>query len=131
VKVRRNQARFWTDSRGATALELALLLPVFVVLLFGLISTSLMAGALSGMHFAVEEASRCYAVNKTVCGSTTATRTFAASKYKGPAPAPTFSVTTAGCGHTVTATSTFRLDLALTKLDVPLSATACYPGVET
>src|SRR5205085_8509123 len=47
--------RFWRDTRGATAMELALLLPVFVMLIFGLINTSLMAGALSGMHYAVEE----------------------------------------------------------------------------
>jgi Flp pilus assembly protein TadG len=110
---------------------MALLLPVFVMVLLGVINTSLMAGALSGMHYAVEEGSRCFAVNKTRCGSITAARTFAASQYTGLAPTPTFSVTTDGCGHTVTATATFRLDLALTKIDIPLSATACYPGVET
>ena len=122
--------RFWRDTRGATAMELALLLPVFVMLIFGLINTSLMAGALSGMHYAVEEASRCYAVNKTTCGSVTATRTYAQAKYRGPGPEPTFDITSAGCGHTVTATTTFKLELALTVIDVPLSATACYPGVE-
>jgi Flp pilus assembly protein TadG len=122
--------RFWRNTRGATAMELALLLPVFVVLIFGLINTSLMAGALSGMHYAVEEASRCYAVNKTVCSSVTTTRTYAQAKYVGPGAEPTFDVTTAGCGHTVTATTTYRLELALMVMNVPLSATACYPGVE-
>ena len=123
--------RFCHDTRGATALELALLLPVFVTLIFGLINTSLMAGALSGMHYAVEEASRCYAVNQTVCGSIDATRTYAQGKYRGPGAQPNFQITTAGCGHTVTASTTFKLELALTVIDVPLSATACYPGVET
>jgi len=121
--------RFWRDIRGATAMELALLLPVFVMLIFGLINTSLMAGALSGMHYAVEEASRCYAVNKTTCATIDATRTYAQGKYRGPGAQPTFAITTAGCGHTVTATTTFDLELALTVLHVPLSATACYPGV--
>ena len=121
---------FGTDARGSTAVEMAMLLPVFVILLFGVINVSQMAGALSGMHYAVEEGARCFAVNKTVCGSVTTTRGFTTSRYHGPAPAPTFAVTTAGCGHTVTATATFNLELAITRLNVPLSATACYPGVE-
>ena len=123
--------RFGSDSRGATAVETALTLPPFVLLLFGVINTSQMAGSLSGMHYAVEEAARCFAINKAVCASTSTTQTYAASKYVGPNPAPTFAVTTAGCGHTVTATSTFRLELAVSHIDVPLSATACFPGVET
>lgn len=121
---------FRQDSRGATAIEMAMILPAFVVLVFGVINVSQMAGALSGMHYAVEEGARCFAVNKTVCTSSTTTRTFAEGKYHGPSPNPTFAVTTAGCGHTVSATSNYKLELAITQLDVPLSATACYPGVE-
>ena len=123
--------RLGADRRGATAVEFAFILPVLVMLLFGVISSSQLGGALSGMHYAVEEAARCSAVNKVACGTATATQAFAADKYNGPGPTPQFASSAVGCGHTVTATMTFTLELALTRLNVPLSATACYPGVDT
>jgi Flp pilus assembly protein TadG len=121
-------ARLRHDCGGATAIEFALVLPMIIVLVFGLIGFSMVGGAASGMHYAVEEAARCFAVNKTACGSATAARTYAAAKYAGPNVGVVFTADNTGCGFTVRATGTYRVDLALSHIDVPLSAASCYPG---
>lgn len=119
---------FCGDTRGGTAIELGLALPIFGMLLFGAIDASQMVGAISGMHYAVEEAARCSAVNATLCGSPTATNTYAQGRYQGPSIAPAFTTTSTTCGKQVNATATFRLNIAVAILDVPLSAQACYPA---
>lgn len=122
----------WTaDHSGATAIEMAFVLPVMAMLVIGVISLSMLGSAISSMHFAVEEASRCSAVNALACGSASATVNYARSKFHGPAVTPAFVSTTTGCGHTVTATATFELFLAVYTIQIPLSATACYPGKDS
>ncbi len=119
---------FGRDTQGGTAIELGLALPVFGMLLFGAIDASQLVGAISGMHYAVEEAARCSAVNSTLCGTTTASNTYAQGRYQGPSIAPAFTTTTTTCGKQVNATATFHLNIAVAILDVPLSAQACYPA---
>jgi Flp pilus assembly protein TadG len=58
---------------GATAVEFALVLPPFLMLLFGIISASLVVYTAASLHYAVEGAARCYSVNTKSC-------------YKWPAP---------------------------------------------
>ena len=118
------------DRRGSTALEFGLVLPAFVMLVLGVINTAQLAHAVSSMNFAVEEAARCSAVNEVVCPGAAATETYAASKYLGPAISPVFDATDAGCGHTVTATATYELNVVFGVWNIPLSAEACYPGVD-
>ena len=121
--------RRWRDDRGgATAVEYALVLPAFAMLMLGVINTSQLASVASGMHFAVQEAARCSAVNTTVCGTDEATAAYARGRYVGPSVNPLFVSTDDGCGHTVRATATFKLNVAIMDFDVPLSAEACYPG---
>lgn len=122
--------RWRDDCRGVTAVEYALVLPLFAMLVLGVINTSRLAGVISGMHFAVQEAARCSAVNAEVCGSSDATTDYARSRYVGPGVDPEFESTSDGCGHTVRATATFELDVGLKAFEVPLSAEACYPGAE-
>jgi len=123
--------RHWRrDQRGATAVEFAFVLPVAAVMVIGTMSASTLVGVVNGMHFAAEEAARCSAVNATLCGSTAATQAFAAARFAGPGPPPTFVASGAGCGHTVTATTTYELNIAFSTIDVPLSATSCFPGVD-
>jgi Flp pilus assembly protein TadG len=116
------------DCRGATAVEFAFILPVFAMLTLGTISAAQLASVVSSMNYAVEEAARCFAVNKTVCGSSATTVTYAKGKYLGPSAMPAFVANTTGCGFTVTATATFKLEIAVSSIDVPLAAAACYPG---
>ena len=122
--------RLWGDRGGATALEFGLVLPPFVMLILGVINTAQLAHAVSSMNFAVEEAARCSAVNEVVCPSAVATETFAASKYLGPAISPVFDATDTGCGNTVTATANFELNVAFGVWNIPITAEACYPGVD-
>lgn len=127
---RRAIADQWrAEDRGTTAVEFAFVIPVFMTMLFGAINTAQLMGAMSGMHYAVEEAARCYAVNTTLCPTPTAARALALQKYKGPNVGIIFAATTAGCGHTVTATAQFNLDVMVSVFHIPLSATSCYPGV--
>jgi Flp pilus assembly protein TadG len=119
-------ARFCRDLRGSTAVEFALVLPAFIMLVLGVIEGAQLANAISSMNYAVQEASRCAALNKTTCGTTTTTVAFARTKYLGPG-APAFVASNSGCGATVTATTTFKLDVAIMSYNVPLSATACFP----
>ena len=121
----------WRDRRGAAAIEYAFVLPVFVMLVFGLINTAQLAGAISGLHFAVQEAARCWAVNTTTCGNGAAAVAFARSRYAGPAVSPVFTASPTGCGRTVRVSANFELDIAVDILHVPLSATACYPPSAT
>ena len=123
-------ARWRRDCDGANAVEFALILPVLVVMLVGAMRASQMAGAISGMNYAVAEAARCSAVNHTVCPTGMATEAYARARYNATATDPLFVATTNECGFNVSATATFELNLAISKVDVPLTATACFPGVE-
>ena len=120
--------RLGADTQGGAAIELGLALPIFGMLLFGAIDASQLIGAISGMHYAVEEAARCSAVNGTLCGSAGATNTFAQGRYQGPNITPAFTTISSTCGKQVIATATFHLNIAVAILDVPLSAQACYPA---
>lgn len=119
--------RWRRDSRGAAAVELALVLPFAIMLIVGCISGSQMIATVSGMHFAVQEAARCYAVNDATCGSATAAEAYAKGKYVG-SPETEFEATEAGCGRRVTALLTFVWRIGLYNINVPLSATSCFPA---
>ena len=121
--------RWRRDTAGAAAVELALVLPFAITLLIGCISGSQMLGVINGLHFAVEEGARCYAVNKSACGTAAAAESFAASKFSFGGQEPEFSATTGACGRRMTATVDFEWGLGLKNLSVPLSATSCFPAV--
>lgn len=120
--------RFARSEGGATAVEFALVLPVFIMLLIGTVSTAHLMFAANSLHFAVEEAARCSAVNQTSCPTEAATVAFAQSRYSGPSPAPDFAASSEGCGRRVTAEGDYTLHLGIAALTVPLSAEACYPS---
>ena len=119
--------RFRHDARGATAVEFGLILPVFLMLVVGVINVSLLTNAVSSMNFAVQEAARCSAVNRVLCPTSQSAETYALGRYKGPNISPSFVATASGCGHTVTANATFDLNVAIHVYRIPLHATSCYP----
>ena len=122
--------RFWrrlTDEAGTAAVEFAMVLPAFAVLIVGGVWMAQLLFETSSLHYAVEAAARCAAVNSVTCSSTTTIQTYAASKYYGPSyPAPTFVSTTGACGQSVTGTVTYVLNTGVTSISIPLSATACF-----
>jgi Flp pilus assembly protein TadG len=111
--------------RGATAVEFAVLFPVLVSTLLGIIWASLLAYSAASLHYAVEGAARCYSVESR-CGSAAEAQSYAQSRYYG-ANVPTFTASTPSCGHQVSATVNVAFSLALASWKVPLSATACFP----
>ena len=123
-------ARFRRDRSGGTAVEFALVLPAFVMLVLGVISAGQLAHATNSLHYAVEEAARCWAVNATLCPNNSAAEAYAQSKYLGPRVEPEFVASTIGCGRTVTANGVFQLHAAIATFAVPITAQACYPSVD-
>lgn len=119
--------RLARDTGGTTAVETALLLPAFIAMILGGIVTGSLGLAVSSLNLAVEDAARCASVKTTVCTSSTAITDYAKARYSGPAISPVFTYSTAGCGHTVSATGTFSLKVIPQLMNVPLTAHACYP----
>lgn len=120
------------DRRGTTAVEFAIIAPVFIALVIGTISVSIGLFLIGSLHYAVEEGARCASV-KTVCqlnGSpdAAATVTYAQSRYFGPNGSPTFTYAAAACGNSVSASINYSLNVGLRTFTVPISAKACFPS---
>lgn len=130
----RTARAFLADRRGAIAAEFALVIPVLVLLIFGVLHMSLMLYSVSRLHDATEAAARCAAVSPYIC---TDVQAWAQSRYSGAAAASfTYSATgtcsydpstNAANGHMVTGTATYNFNAGLVNRDIPLSATACFP----
>ena len=112
---------------GAGALEFALVVPAFIMLVVGGFYAAMMIFTVASMHFAVEDGARCASVRTTVCADAPSTVAFTKGRYFGSAVQPVFAYSATGCGHTVTGTVTYVFDLGLVKTNVPLSASACFP----
>jgi Flp pilus assembly protein TadG len=122
-----NRTRRWSDDRGATAVEFALVAPAAIMLLVGIMSLSLLLLSIGNMHFAVEAAARCASTTPTVCSNSATIVAYANSRYAGALVAPVFTYAAAACGNRVSATVTYILDVGMFKQSVPLSATSCFP----
>lgn len=127
-RMERVMSRFARDAGGSAAVETAFVLPLAIVLIVGTINLGQLASVINGMHFAVEEAARCSAVNVGLCGTPQATVTYAHERYIAPGGPPEFVATSSACGRTVTATHEYELSFVLGSVSVPLSATACFPA---
>lgn len=116
----------WRDARGTTAVEFAIVSPVFIALVIGIIYMALCLFLVGSLHFAVEEGARCASVKTAVCTDASTTVAYAQSHYFGPS-SPTFSFTTAACGNSVSASINYVAQLGLTQFTIPVAATACFP----
>jgi len=116
------------DSRGSTAVETALLIPLYSGLTLAVMTGGFLLFTAASLHFAVEGAARCSSAMTTQCTSAATTQTYAANIYYGPSiPAPTFTASSAACGHQVVGSVTYALNAGEATWSVPLSATACFP----
>jgi Flp pilus assembly protein TadG len=121
-------AHWWSDRDGSTAVEFALVLPVLILLIFGALGLMTAMSMNTALHFAVEDAARCAAVKTTVCADQTTTSSYASGKYKGPSMTGlTFTLTSPACGKQVVGAGTFVLSTGLATFNVPMSVQACYP----
>jgi Flp pilus assembly protein TadG len=117
------------DRRGLAALEFSLLLPLFLLLILGVMQLGQLFWTQTALQHAVEMAARCASVNTTACGTAAQVQTYAATQAYGMAVAPaTFTVTTPTCGNNVAATSTFAFLTTLFPVsNITLQAQSCYP----
>src|SRR5512138_1362814 len=91
-------ARLWRARSGATAVEMAFLLPVFMLFLLGICEFGRALWTQTALQFAVEAAARCAAVSPSLCTPTV--EAYAASQAFGMTiPSSAFTYTqNAVCG---------------------------------
>ncbi len=129
---------FLTGDLGASAVEFAVVIPLFVLLTLGLFNMAFLLYAANALHFATERAARCFTVTPTSCPNQVATpnlQTYGAGQYKGPTlTSLTFSVpnsgttTTTNCGNHVRATASYTIQTGLVHYSLPIQADACFPS---
>ena len=114
---------------GAAAVEFAMILPILVLCVLGLIEFARAIWTQTTLDYAVQAAARCAAVDLVTCGTTAQTQQYAIAKAPGLAlPASGFTVTTQACGVQVTATLPFDfLVPALLPYSQTLTARSCFP----
>ncbi|MGH6811046.1 MAG: TadE/TadG family type IV pilus assembly protein [Methylocella sp.] len=118
----------FNDQRGVSAVEFALTLPVFLLLLFGVWQICFGLWAQFALQHGAERAARCMAVNKTVCGTTTGTQSYAAGQSYGLNPSPSiFTVSNPTCGNQISAV--YAVSPIVASIGIPaltVHAQACY-----
>lgn len=124
----RHRARNWRNRDGSAVVEFAMILPPFILLIVGGFYTAGLAFAASSIQYATLAAARCASVQTTVCTDATSTVAYAGTKFfaKGLG-APVFTYSASGCGHVVSGAFTYVLNTGFSRINVPLTSTACFP----
>jgi Flp pilus assembly protein TadG len=116
----------WNDERGTTAVEFAIVGPLFIALVIGMLYLCMCLFVIGSLHYAVQEGARCASVRTTVCRDDTSIVSYAQSRYFGPS-SPTFTFSAAACGNSVNGSINYVIELGLTQVIVPITANACFP----
>jgi Flp pilus assembly protein TadG len=119
----------WIDERATSAVEFALIAPIFFFILFLLIEGGLVVWTQLGLQHGAEMAARCASINTTLCGTTNDIQNYAAQQAFGINPSPsTFAVSTPTCGNEVAASYTYQfITTYFGSPSVTLSALSCFP----
>ena len=121
---------------GTAAIEYAIVLPVLLLLLLGIIDFGRLFWTYTTLHRASDAAARCAAIQAAGCTTIGDTQNYAVAQAFGLViDASAFAVTDQGCGVQVVATYNFGfvvpwLDVVSssgTRGSMTLTATACYP----
>lgn len=113
--------------RGAAAVESAMILPVLLLVLLGILEVGRVAWTQSTLTFAVQEAARCASVRPDLCGTSQLTASYAAGRAAARGlPASTFTLSTQPCGKQVRGEFEYRLLVyPILKAAPTLSAQHC------
>jgi Flp pilus assembly pilin Flp len=117
----------WRDPQGTTAVEFAIVAPVFIALLVGTIAVSIGLFLIGSLHFAVQEGARCASVKTTICSDAASTVAYTKGYYFGPDVSPTFTYAAVPCGNSITASVNYSMNVGFKSFTIPISATACFP----
>jgi Flp pilus assembly protein TadG len=123
--------RIWRDQRGATALEFALLAPLFFLLIFGIIGIGMVFWTQVGLQHGVQMAARCASVNTVLCPNSDANAitAYATQQALGLSlPASTFAYSVPACGNQVSASYSFQFPTILNLNPLTLTAQSCFPA---
>jgi Flp pilus assembly protein TadG len=125
------------DLCGATMVETAIVLPVFLLLIFGVIEGGALMFAQLTLDNAVATAARCAAINTTLCGTQANIQSYTVSQAVGLPNLTTAMVNATACsgntGNTVTTVSATYTFTSMVGNYVPyinsltLKAAAQYP----
>ena len=135
----RQLGRIWSNRSGASAVEMAFVLPGFLFLLMGASNLVLVTYANMCLNAATEAGAR-YASVQTVQNSGTsptqaAVSAYATSLYKGPGITNmTFTYASSGtCGSTgangnvVSGSGSYHLFYGIGNISIGMNTTACFP----
>ncbi len=114
--------KFLRDEGGASAVELAILAPVFLAFVVGVIQCGFLIFTQASLHYAVQKAVRCTALQSTCLSE--------ASHYYGFGKTLKFEPSEKTCGLALTATVTYTLSVILYRKDIELAATSCFPDIK-
>jgi len=120
---------FPRGQHGAIAVEYALLLPVLLLFVIGIMEVGRLTWTQTTLDRAAEAAARCGAVDQITCANTSATANYAVTQAFGlNITADAFTVSSAACGVSVTANFTYKFLVPfVTPRNMTLHARACYP----
>lgn len=115
---------------AGAAVEFALLLPVVLALIVGLIETGRLIWTWNVLEYAAQEGARCAVVDANRCGTTAQIQAYAAGRAPGLSlPASAVSVDAAACGTRIRIVLPFTsVAVGLVPYDLTLSSEACYPN---
>ena len=129
IALRKLAAALRANRDGAGAVEFALVAPLMLMFIIGGMYLSMLGFTAASLHYAVEAGARCRSVNTTICTNAATTQTYAAAQFvKIAGDTATFTATTPACGNQVAGTVTFVLRAGVSRYNIPLSATACFPS---
>lgn len=113
--------------RGSSAIEYAIIFPVLLLVMLGIMDSGRLLWAYSTLYRATEAAARCGAVDVTACGTTNQIRSKAVSSAWGLTVAPAaFTVATPACGVQVSASYSFSFSMPGFS-PLALNASSCHP----
>jgi Flp pilus assembly protein TadG len=124
--------------RGSVAIEYAIILPVLLLFLLGIMDVGRLLWTYSTLHRASDSAARWCAIQPTTsCVTNGATQNFAVAEAWGLIIATSaFTVSNPACGVQVVANFSFVFVIPWLSVvqpfgssnSIPLTATACYPS---
>jgi Flp pilus assembly protein TadG len=118
---------FRSNTTGASAVEFAIIAPIFLAMIFGVMQSGLLLFTISSLRYATESAARCASVNSSQCSDTATISNYAEGAYYAIGSKPIFTSGTAACGKLVSGSVTFDLNVIIYQTDVPLTSSACFP----
>jgi Flp pilus assembly protein TadG len=124
----RTRLRKRLGRRGTVAVEYAILLPAFLLLVLGGMDMGRLIWTQVTLDRFVQQAARCAVVTPATCGNAAAIETWAISTNYGlPMSGATYSLTTPTCGANVSVQLPFKFSAPLISPNMTLAASACYP----